>query len=230
MAPRIDWTLLSKEWEKFWIAFRDEENKATVLNAFWNTRGGRGRYFHTGPSGLEFPRGRYPVGDDGTENIYTVTPLDKLKGQPSSEPVKPESRREAVLTKNPRLMMESHLKRLKASARTTPVEPEHERFERNMLKTTKDRQIISCALIRPRVPVYEEGAFGENVKFLHAEQSLVGSDLQLWYLDDIESPLKTIYIRSFHEGDIVPEGHDYITSVRLRNGETWHVFKTMEKD
>ncbi|ADD80988.1 gp097 [Rhodococcus phage ReqiPepy6] len=96
MTPRIDWTLLSNEWEKFWIAFRDEENKATVLNAFWNMRGGRGRYFYTGASGLEFPRGRYPVGDDGSESIYTVTPLDKLKGQPSSEPVKPPKEVERV--------------------------------------------------------------------------------------------------------------------------------------
>lgn len=157
------------------------------------------------------------------EKIHDADMLEALYSTALGGRVDGEGVREKV-----RPMMETNLKRLERTTRRTPVEPAHERFKRNMLETTKDRQIISSALLRPCVPVHEACSFGENVKFLHAEQSLVGSDIELWFLDDIESPPQTSYIRSFYEGDVVPEGHEHITSVRLRTGDTWHIFRTME--
>lgn len=246
MAPRIDWTSLSNEWEKFWIAFRDEGNKGKVLNAFWNTRGGRGRYFHTGPSGLEFPRERYPVGDDGTENIYTTTPLDKLK-----ENEMPERRLDYVEKEIHDLAIEELTEALRFTAEYLGPDilpaidgwswydalVKHAPQKAEKFKTDQTLVDLREKLSRPneveRVTaihiLIEDGGrtvmLGENAKIISCMiPKDSSSHIKVWVQDDSGSALRNYKFTLLGELNVVPEGSYFVQTVVDKDDHPWHVY------
>ncbi|ADD81096.1 gp098 [Rhodococcus phage ReqiPoco6] len=86
MATKIEWSTITREWERYWRA-NANGNVQEAFNKFWTERGGRDRYFYQSQSGIEMPRSHYPPGDDGVEMLHNVD--ISIKGQPSLEPIKP---------------------------------------------------------------------------------------------------------------------------------------------
>lgn len=81
---RIDWTQLNKDWGEYWLTWNvNPYDYQTRVDAFWEPRGGRDRYFIKNGEGLDVPREFFESPED--EAVSSESPSELYPTHPSGE-------------------------------------------------------------------------------------------------------------------------------------------------